>query len=254
MAFTCDLSGKTALITGSSSGLGKHLAGTLARAGARVAITARRGDRLQQLAGQIREAGGIAEPIEMDMTDAANVRAGVDAAEAALGPIHILINNAGIAIQKPAQDFTDEDYDQLMGTNLKGAWVCAQAIGGKMIARGEGGKIVNISSLLALRPIPHLALYAMSKAAMSQMTRALALEWARNDIQVNAICPGYIETEMNAPHWRSEPGKRFMSKFPRRRVGQPDVLDGIVLLLCSSDSDFMTGSVIPIDDAQTMMG
>jgi NAD(P)-dependent dehydrogenase (short-subunit alcohol dehydrogenase family) len=226
---------------------------TLARAGARVAVTARRSERLEALAKEIEGFDGRALPIVMDARDPDSVRAAVAVAETELGPIDVLVNNAGIAIQKPAEDFSDEDYREQMGTNLDGYWFCAQAVGRRMIARGQGGKIVNIASLLALRPIMQLALYAMSKAAVTQMTRALALEWARHDIQVNAICPGYIETEMNSAHWRTEAGQNFMRKFPRRRVGTPDVLDGIILLLASPASDFITGAVIPVDDGQSLM-
>lgn len=247
------LDGKVAFLTGASTGLGWQMALTLARAGARVAITARRSERLEALAREIEGFDGRALPIAMDARDPASIRAAVAVAETELGPIDVLVNNAGIAIQKAAQDFTDEDYREQMGTNLDGYWFCAQAVGRRMIARGQGGKIVNIASLLALRPIMQLALYAMSKAAVTQMTRALALEWARHDIQVNAICPGYIETEMNSAHWRTEAGKGFMRKFPRRRVGTPDVLDGIILLLASKASDFITGAIIPVDDGQSLM-
>ena len=248
-----DLTGRVALVTGASTGLGRRMALTPARAGAHVALAARSVDRLEAVAGEIAAFDGRGLPVAMDARDPDSVRRAVDAAETELGPIDILVNNAGVAVQKPAADYTDDDYRTLMQTNLDGVWFCAQAVGRRMIARGQGGKILNISSLLALRPLPQLALYAMSKAAVNQMTRALALEWARHRIDVNAICPGYIETEMNAAHWQTEAGKRFVARFPRRRVGDPDVLDGLVLLLCSGQSDFMTGSVIPIDDGQSLM-
>ena len=140
-----------------------------------------------------------------------------------------------------------------MDTNQKGAWIMAQAVGRHMIEHGRGGKIINMSSLLALKPLSQLSLYAMSKAAVAQMTRALALEWVRHDIQVNAICPGYIVTEMNAKHWESEGGRALIQRMPARRIMQPEVLDGIVLLLASGASDHITGAVIPIDDAQSLM-
>ncbi|MBM3489897.1 MAG: SDR family oxidoreductase [Alphaproteobacteria bacterium] len=248
-----NLEGKVAFVTGASTGLGWQIALTLARAGARVAITARRSERLEALAGEIEGFDGRALPVTMDARDPDSIRAAVGVAETELGPIDVLVNNAGIAIQKLAQDFTDADYRDQMGTNLDGYWFCAQAVGKRMIQRGQGGKIINIASLLALRPIPQLVLYAMSKAAVTQMTRALALEWARHDIQVNAICPGYIETEMNRPHWRTEAGRNFMRKFPRRRVGMPEVLDGTILLLASAASDFITGAIIPVDDGQSLM-
>ena len=248
-----NLEGRVALVTGASSGLGEHMALTLARAGAHVAITARRGDRLRVLADRIEQFDGRALPIRMDVTKPDEVRAAVDAAEVELGGIDILVNNAGLAVQKYAQDCTDDDYDLIMDTNLKGAWTVAQAVGRHMIQHQRGGKIINIASLLALKPLSQLSLYAISKAALAQMTRALALEWVRHNIQVNAVCPGYIETEMNRPHWQSEGGRALIQRMPARRILQPEVLDGIILLLASSQSDFITGAVIPVDDAQSLM-
>ena len=248
------LAGRIAFVTGASSGLGRHLALTLAKAGADVALTARRTDRLGELAQAVEALGRRALALEMDARAPASIRAAVERAEAGLGPIDILLNNAGIAVQKPAAEFTEEDYRDQMGTNLDGAWFCAQAVGKRMIARGKGGKIVNMASMLAQKAVPQLTLYCMSKAAVVQMTRCLALEWARHDIQVNAILPGYIETEMNGPYWASEAGQTFMKKFPRRRVGQPTELDELTLLLSGPGSNFMTGSIILVDDAQSLMG
>lgn len=248
------LEGRIAFVTGASSGLGRHLALTLARAGADLALTARRTDRLEELAREVEGLGRRALALEMDAREPASIRAAVERAEAELGAMDILLNNAGIAVQKPAAEFTEEDYRDQMGTNLDGAWFCAQAVGKRMIARGKGGKIVNMASMLAQKAVPQLTLYCMSKAAVVQMTRCLALEWARHDIQVNAILPGYVETEMNGPYWRSEPGQAFMKKFPRRRVGQPTELDELTLLLSGEGSNFMTGSIVLIDDGQSLMG
>ena len=248
-----ELAGKVAMVTGASAGLGEHLATMLAGAGATLAITARRLDRLEDLAGRIEAAGGRALPLAMDVTDPASILAGVAETVATLGRIDILLNNAGIAVTKPALLCTVEDYDALMDTNLKGAFFAAQAVARTMIERGEGGRIINMSSLLGLKVLPQLSLYAISKAAIAQMTKALALEWIRHGIKVNAICPGYIETEMNRATWESEGGKALIRRFPARRLGAPSDLDGLVLLLASPRSDFMTGSVIPIDEAQSLM-
>jgi len=247
------LEGRIAFVTGASSGLGEHMALTLARAGAHVAITARRGERLTELAERIQAFDGRALPIVMDVREPVEVRAAVEAAETELGPIHVLINNAGLAVAKFAQDFTDEDYDLVMDTNVKGAWLTAQAVGRRMIQHGHGGKIVNVASLVALKQVSQLSLYGISKAAVAEMTRTLALEWLRYGIQVNAICPGYIETEMNAEHWRSEDGRSLIRRFPARRLMPIEALDALVLLLSSSGSDHMTGTVIPIDEAQSLM-
>jgi len=248
-----NLQGRVALVTGASSGLGEHMAMTLARAGAHVAIAARRGDRLTALADRIEAFDGRALPITMDVTKVGEVEAAVATAETELGGVDILLNNAGLAVQKYAQDCTEADYDLVMDTNLKGAWLTAQAVGRHMIRHGRGGKIINLASLVALKPLSQLALYGISKAAVAQMTRCLALEWLRYKIQVNAICPGYIETEMNREHWQSEGGQALIRRMPARHLLPIEALDGIVLLLASAASDGITGAVIPVDEAQALM-
>ena len=248
-----DLSGKVALVTGASSGLGRQAAIALAGAGAKVAVTARRVDRLEALSAEIVASGGQAGPFALDVRDPASVEQVARDAAVALGPINILVNNAGISVAKRPEDFTLDDYDFVHETNVKGPFLLAQAVGREMIKRGLGGKIINISSMMALRVTAKLTLYGMSKAAIAQMTKQMALEWARHDIQVNAICPGYIETEMNAKHWLTEAGKGMVAAMPRRRIGKPDVMDGLLLLLASGKSDYMTGALIPIDDGQIMM-
>ena len=248
-----DLSGKVALVTGASSGLGRQAAIALAGAGAKVAVTARRLDRLEALSAEIVASGGQAGPFALDVRDPASVEQVARDAATALGPIDILVNNAGISVAKRPEDFTLDDYDFVHETNVKGPFLLAQAVGREMIKRGLGGKIINISSMMALRVTAKLTLYGMSKAAIAQMTKQMALEWARHDIQVNAICPGYIETEMNAKHWLTEAGKGMVAAMPRRRIGKPDVMDGLLLLLSSGKSDYMTGALIPIDDGQIMM-
>ncbi|MBT3532889.1 MAG: SDR family oxidoreductase [Rhodospirillaceae bacterium] len=254
MAGNCDdLTGKVALVTGASSGLGHRAAVALASAGAKVAVTARRVDRLEALAAEIRASGGQAAPFALDVRDPDSVAQVAGDAAGALGTIDILVNNAGVAVSKRPEDFTLEDYDFIHETNVKGPFLLAQAIGREMIKRGTGGKIINISSMMAMRVTGKLTLYGMSKAAIGHMTKQLALEWARHDIQVNAICPGYIETEMNVDHWKTPAGQGMIAAMPRRRIGKPDVMDGLLLLLASSRSDYMTGTLIPVDDGQVMM-
>jgi NAD(P)-dependent dehydrogenase (short-subunit alcohol dehydrogenase family) len=251
MAF--DLDGKTAFITGASSGLGHRFALTLARAGARVALAARRVERLEALAQEIEGFGGRALCFELDVTDESNVNDVVDSAENELGAITVVVNNAGVALPKPAANHTVEDYDFILDTNLKGAWLVATATGRRMIQHGHGGAIVNIASIAAFKVMPGLSLYAMSKAGVVQMTKALALEWARHGIRVNAIAPGYIETEMNSDYFKTDLGKAEIDRTPRRRLGGPEELDGTLLLLTSNSSDYITGTVITVDDGQSLL-
>ena len=203
-------------------------------------------DKLEALAEEIRAEGGIAEPVVMDMLDAASVEAGIAAAEEAIGPLSVLVNNAGIAIVKPTLDWTEEDWDRVVGTNLKGAWLAAQGVAKRMVER-DGGKIINIASVLGIRPIGQVPGYTAAKAGLIQLTRQLAMELARHNVRVNAIAPGYIVTEMNRPFWETDPGKALISRIPMRRVGEPEELDGILLLLASDAASYMTGSVIASD-------
>jgi len=244
------LEGRNVLLTGASAGLGLHFAHTLAEAGANVALSARRVERLDALAAELRKGGVKVEPVAMDVTDAKSVVAAIDKAEKALGPIDVLVNNAGVASPKWIVDTTEADYDMIMDTNAKGAWLVAQEVGRRMIARKKGGQIVNIASMGGLIVSRHLGAYGMSKAAAIHMTKAMALEWARHNINVNAICPGYVSTEMNGEFFDSEEGKKFVSTFMRRRLMEPQDLDGPLLMLASGVSRAMTGSVIACDDAQ----
>jgi NAD(P)-dependent dehydrogenase (short-subunit alcohol dehydrogenase family) len=246
------LTGRVAFVTGATSGLGRRFAIVLAQAGADVVISGRRQDRLTILADEIAADGGKAVPIALDVTDSKAVSAAVAEAEARVGPLWLLVNNSGVSVQAAAEEVTEADYDFVMDTNVKGAFLIAQAAGRAMIPRGEG-RIVNVASLLGLRVLGRLSVYAMSKAAIIQMTKAMALEWARHGVNVNAICPGYIETEMNADYFRSEPGQAFMRRFPRRRIGQPEDLDGMLLTLADPASRFVTGAVISVDDGQALM-
>lgn len=246
------LDGKNALVTGASSGLGRRFATTLAAAGARVAVAARRTDRLATLQAEIERAGGRAHTVTLDVTDVASVRAGVAAAAAALGPLDILVNNSGVSVTKRAGELEEADYDFVMDTNAKGAFFVAQAAGRAMIAAGRPGRIINIASAAGLRALGQLSVYCMSKAAVIHMTRALALEWGRYGINVNALCPGYIATEINRDYWDTDGGRKLIGMLPRRRVGKPEDLDGLLLLLASEHSGFVNGAVIAADDGLTL--
>jgi NAD(P)-dependent dehydrogenase (short-subunit alcohol dehydrogenase family) len=242
------LDGKTALVTGASSGLGWRFAEVLAQAGAKVALAARSTDKLEQLKQEIERAGGKACAVRMDVTDVTSVRAAVAAAESALGGIDILVNNSGVNKQQRAIEVEEQDYDYVTDTNCKGAFFVAQAVGRSMIARKCSGRIINIASVAGLRVLAQLSTYCMSKAAVIQMTKALAHEWGRYGINVNAICPGYIETGINRDFWQTESGKKMVSMLPRRRVGQPEDLDGLLLLLACEQSHFINGAIITADD------
>jgi len=247
-----DLSGKVALVTGASSGLGVHFARTLASAGASVAIAARRADRLASLQAELQKAGSKAAAVDLDVQSGKSVSAAFDAIEQALGAIDIVVNNAGISIVKPALDMPEEDWDAVVDTNLRGAWLVTQTAAKRWVAARRPGVVVNIASILGLRTIGQVAPYNASKAGLIHLTRALAMEWARYDIRVNAICPGYIETEMNRDFWKTPAGQRLIERIPQRRIGQPEHLDGALLLLASDAGTFMTGSVLTVDGGHTV--
>ena len=247
-----DLTGKVALVTGASSGLGVHFARTLAAAGASVAIAARRADRLASLQAELQSAGAKAVAVELDVQSGDSITAAFAAVEEALGPIDIVVNNAGISIVKPALEMPVEDWDAVVNTNLRGAWLVAQAAGKRWLMAKRPGVIVNIASILGLRTIGQVAPYNASKAGLIHLTRALAMEWARHDIRVNAICPGYIETEMNGDFWKTPAGQRLIDRIPQRRIGKPEHLDGALLLLASDAGTFMTGSVLTVDGGHTV--
>jgi len=242
-----DLSGKTALITGASSGLGAHFARCLGAAGASVVVAARRADRLQSLQAELAKTSIKSKAIDLDVTSSDSVTAAL----AAAGPIDILVNNAGISIVKPALDMPEKDWDAVVDTNLRGAWLMAQGAAKQWVADRRPGSIVNIGSILGLRTIGQVAPYNASKAGLIHLTRVLAMEWARYHIRVNAICPGYIETEMNSAFWKTPGGQKLIERIPQRRIGQPEHLDGALLLLASDAGEFMTGSVITVDGGHT---
>jgi len=233
-----DLTGKTALVTGASSGLGAHFAKLLAQAGAGVILAARREDLLASLAAEI---GGHAQTVRLDVTDPASIAA-LD-----LANVDILINNAGMVRSASALDYSEDDWDAVIDTNLKGMFLMAQAVARAMQARGRGGSIINIASILGLRQAGTVVAYAVSKAGAIQLTKALALEWARHGIRVNALAPGYLETSLNEGMWESEAGRALIKRIPQRRLGQLSDLNGPLLLLASDASAYMTGSVLTVD-------
>jgi NAD(P)-dependent dehydrogenase (short-subunit alcohol dehydrogenase family) len=235
------------LITGASSGLGRHFAGTLARAGATVSLAARRAGALAETVARVEADGGQAHAVVMDVTDAASIESALDAAEGRFGPVHVLVNNAGVTVTKAAIDLDEADWDAVVDTNLKGVWLSAQATGRRMVRHKTGGSIVNVASILGLRVAGGVAPYAVSKAGVIQLTKSLALEWARYKVRVNALAPGYIQTELNDAFFESEPGKALIKRVPQRRLGDLRELDGPLLLLTSEASSFMTGSVLAVD-------
>jgi NAD(P)-dependent dehydrogenase (short-subunit alcohol dehydrogenase family) len=256
MSYPIDLAGRVALVTGASSGLGAQFARTLAKAGAAVVLSARRVERLKTLRAEIEADGGDAHVVPMDVSDPVSIRAGVAHAETETGAIDILVNNSGVSTTQKLTDVTPEDYDYVMNTNTRGAFFVAQEVAKRMIARAQGsapgtytgGRIVNVASMAGMRALSKIGVYAMSKAAVIHMTRAMALEWGRYDINVNALCPGYIDTEINHHHWQTDAGQKLIQMLPRKRVGQPQDLDVVLMMLCANESRFVNGAVIQVDD------
>ncbi len=242
-----DLNGKVALVTGASQGLGMRFATTLAERGAKVALAARQVEKLDSLKNEIEGHGGTACAVRLDVTDAASIEACFQQVTDELGPLDILVNNAGVAVSKSVLEQTEAEWDKVVDTNLKGAFFVAQATARRMVERGEGGAIVNIASVLALEVIGHLGPYAASKGGIWQVTKTMALELARYDIRVNALAPGYIETDINRDFLRSAAGQQMVKKVPQRRYGEPEDLDGALLLLASDAGRYITGSVIVVD-------
>lgn len=256
MAYSIDLSGRVALVTGASSGLGAQFARTLSRAGAAVVLASRRTEKLKTLRAQIEGEGGDAHVVALDVTDLDSIKAAVAHAETEVGTIDILINNSGVSTTQRLLDVAEADYDFMFDTNVKGAFFVAQEVGRRMVARAKGaapgtytgGRIVNIASVAGLRVLPQIGVYCMSKAAVVHMTRAMATEWGRYGINVNAICPGYIDTEINHHHWKTEQGQKLVQMLPRKRVGKPEDLDALIVTLCANESHFINGAVISADD------
>jgi NAD(P)-dependent dehydrogenase (short-subunit alcohol dehydrogenase family) len=248
MAYSIDLSGRVAFITGASGGLGAQFARTLSVAGAAVVLASRRIEKLKELRAEIEGAGGNAHVVELDVTDHDSIKSAVAHAETEVGSIDILVNNSGVSTTQRLQDVSPDDYDFVFDTNVKGSFFVAQEVGKRMLARARGsapgsytgGRIVNVASMAGLRALPQIGIYAMSKAAVIHMTRAMAQEWGKFGINVNALCPGYIDTEINHHHWQTEQGKKLVQMLPR--------LDAVLVMLCSDESHFVNGAVIAADD------
>jgi NAD(P)-dependent dehydrogenase (short-subunit alcohol dehydrogenase family) len=230
------------------SGLGAHFAHCLGEAGATVVLAARRADRLKSLQAELAGKGVTAKAVDLDVQSAESVAAALDVA----GTLDIVVNNAGISIVKPALEMPETDWDAVVDTNLRGAWLVAQGAARRWVAEKRPGSIVNIASILGLRTIGQVAPYNASKAGLIHLTQVLAMEWARYKIRVNAICPGYIETEMNSAFWKTPGGQKLIDRIPQRRIGQPEHLDGALLLLASEAGTFMTGSTITVDGGHTV--
>lgn len=247
------LGGRTAFVTGASSGIGRHLARTLAEAGADVAIAARRRDRLEETAAEIATTGRRVLVVEMDVTDRASVAAGMALAEAELGSIDVLINNAGVADTAPFLEMSEEAWAKVIDTDLTGVWRVAQEAGRRMAAKGRGS-IVNIASALGLAVQKNQANYATAKAGVLHLTRVMALELWRRGVRVNAIAPGYFETEINADFFASDKGAAYVERLQPGRLGQLRELDGPVLLLASDAGSFVTGTVLSVDGGALLKG
>ena len=236
------LSGKTALVTGASSGLGAHFTRVLAEQGAQVTAGARRVDRLQSLCAKIEGDGGRAQAAALDVTDPASVAAVFEGRA-----FDIVVNNAGVTVDVPALKTTEDDWAHVIDTDLTGVFRVAKAAGQRLVEAGKNGSIVNIASILGLRVAGNLSAYAAAKSGVVQMSKSLALEWARYGIRVNALCPGYIETDLNRDFFASDAGKALIKRVPQRRLGSMSDLDGPLLLLASDDGAFMTGTEIVVD-------
>ena len=248
------LAGRRALVTGASGGLGLHFARLLAEAGAEVVLAARRLDALEHIVSQWPQAGQQVRAVALDVSDASSVREAFDAAQGAGEPLDLIVNNAGVAVTGPAAEQAEADWDRVIDTNLKGAWLVATEAARRLTAAKRGGSIVNVASILGERPGGAVAPYCASKAGLLHLTRALALEWARHGIRVNALAPGYVTTELNRDFLASEAGERLCSRVPQRRFGQPEELDGAMLLLASDAGRHITGATLAVDGGHLVSG
>ena len=245
------LAGQVALVTGASSGLGRAFAGFLADAGASVVLAARRADKCAEAADEI---GGDTLPVALDVTDPAGIEAALTAAEQVFGPVTVLINNAGTVTNNALVDTPPEDWREVIDTNLTGCFLMTQAVSKRLIAAETGGRIVNISSMLGVTPSGQVHAYAASKAGINQLTRTSALELARHGISVNAIAPGYIETDLNRDFLAGPAGERIVKRVAQRRFGQVKDLEGVLLLLSAPAGSYMTGEIVTIDGGLSLSG
>lgn len=256
MSIETNFEGRIALVTGASSGLGARFAKILAKAGAQVILASRRVERLKELRAEIEADGGAAHVVALDVTDYSSIKSAIAHAETEAGPIDILVNNSGVSTTQRLVDVTPEDYAFVMDTNQRGAFFVAQEVAKRMIARAKGDpkkqhRIINIASVAGMRVLPQIGIYCMSKAAVVHMTKSMAVEWGRYGINVNAICPGYISTEINEDYFATEQGQALINILPRKRLGQPEDLDGLLLLLASDESRFINGAIIAADDGMS---
>lgn len=249
-----DLKGKRVLVTGASSGLGAHFARLLVGKGALVAVAARRTERLQELAHECEGLPGKVVPLALDVSSVAAIEAGVAEAAGSLGGLDVLVNNAGVGDTEAALSVSEAQWDAQLDVNLKGCFFAAQAAAKLMAGQESGGAIVNIASILGERVAGRVAPYAISKAGLIQMTKALALEWARHRIRVNALAPGYVVTDINREFFAGDAGEALNKRIPMRRAGELDDLDGPLLLLCSEAGRYMTGAVVAVDGGHLVSG
>jgi NAD(P)-dependent dehydrogenase (short-subunit alcohol dehydrogenase family) len=244
---TFDISGEVVLVTGASSGIGRHFAQVLAAAGAKVAAAARRAEPLSELARDIERRGGTCLPIACDVTKQDSIREAIANAEDRLGPLSVLVNNAGVVVSKPLFEHSEADWDHVVDTNLKGAWLAARDFAHHLVERERSGRIINIASVLGFRTIGQVPAYCAAKAGLIHLTHVLAMELARHRILVNALAPGYVETDFNREFFKTEAGQRLISRIPLKRIAQSEDLDGALLFLASPASAYVTGAVISVD-------
>jgi 2-deoxy-D-gluconate 3-dehydrogenase len=246
------VAGRVALVTGAGRGIGRAIAMALGGAGAAVACAARSHDQVEATAAAIVAAGGQARALRLDVTRTEQIVGGVEEVAAALGPVDVLVNNAGITMEKATTEITDEDWDAVLATNLTSMFRCARAVAPGMIRLGRG-KIINVGSMYGVIGVPRYAAYCASKAAADGLTRSLAAEWARHGIQVNCLAPGYVNTEIPRAAMADEKTRAlFLSKVPARRIGEPEEVGALAVYLASPASDFMTGQTVYLDGGQTM--